>query len=202
MMQKENHNNISDEVLHAIVNVWDQTNERFAIPIVGRSMYPLIREGDNVLVECGYSQIRRGDIIAFRSENKLIVHRVLTISEKGTGFSFITKGDNVPHADPVVSHSEIIGKVSAIKRGEKMLSLDTFAGRSTGWLIIRSTPVVRALCGFQRNIFTGNKQDCNKTIVNRGTRFLFLLFRKVIFLFLCRGKAPENKSIFINRRLI
>ena len=201
-MQKENHNNISGEMLHAIVNVWDQTSEKFTIPIVGRSMYPLIREGDNVLVECGYSQIRRGDIIAFRSENKLIVHRVLTISEKGTGFSVTTKGDNVPHLDPVVSHREIIGKVSAIKRGEKMLSLDTFSGRSTGWLIIKSTPVVRALCGFQRNTFTGNKRGRNKTIVNRGTRFLFLLFRKVIFLFLCRGKVSENKSIFINRRLM
>lgn len=187
MMKKENHNNISGEMLHAIVNIWDQTSERFTVPIVGRSMYPLIREGDNVLVECGYSQIRRGDIIAFRSENKLIVHRVLTISEKGTGFSVTTKGDNVPHPDPVVSHREIIGKVSAIKRGEKMLSLDTFAGRSTGWLIIRSTPVIRALCGFQMKKSTGNKQVRIKAIVNHSTRFLFLLFRKGIFLFIKRN---------------
>ena len=47
-MQKENRNNISGEMLHAIVNVWDQTSERFTVPIVGRSMYPLIREGDYV----------------------------------------------------------------------------------------------------------------------------------------------------------
>ncbi|MBM4056415.1 MAG: signal peptidase I [Planctomycetes bacterium] len=187
-MQKETYKNISGEVLHAIVNVWDQSHEIFTIPISGYSMYPLIREGDNVLVKCGYSQIRCGDIIAFRHDNKLIVHRVLRVSGNEKGFSVITKGDNVPHLDPEVNHREIIGKVSAIKRGEKLLHLDSYIGKATGWLIIMSTSVVRALCGFQRKPFTKNKPGRLKTIMNRGIRFLFLLFRKGVFLVLCRWK--------------
>ncbi|MCF6148551.1 MAG: signal peptidase I [Candidatus Kuenenia sp.] len=193
-MQKENYKNISGELLHAIVNVWDQSHETFAIPIRGRSMYPLIREGDNVIVTCGYSQIRRGDIIAFRLDNKLIVHRVLSISGNETDFSVTTKGDNVPHSDPAVNHREIIGRVSAIRRGKKLLRLDTYAGNLAGWLIIQSTPVVRALCGFQKKTFTKNKHGRMKTVVNRGTRFLFLLFRKGVFLFFSRWKLLKNEK--------
>lgn len=51
--------------------------------------------------------IQIGDIVSFKSENKLIVHRVVEKMKDEKGFYFITKGDNNNFADDKIRFKDI-----------------------------------------------------------------------------------------------
>lgn len=134
---------LNGRTLKAVLAAWKQTGGQHLIPISGRSMLPLIRDGDRVLVRHGHTDVRRGDIVVFRQGDQLIAHRVLRICQggagrgtgRGTGPTFITKGDNVLHLDRPLSGSKILGRVLAVRRGNQHLSLNTAGWRLAGWLI-------------------------------------------------------------------
>lgn len=87
----------------------------------------------------GCTGVHRGDVIVFRRRGTLIAHRVLSIFESDTGSIFVTKGNNIPHFDPPLSNSEIVGRVLAVKRGNRYTSLDTVVWKILGWFIAVST---------------------------------------------------------------
>lgn len=130
---------LPDHVLEAALDVWSQARSRHVIPITGSSMLPLIWDGDHVLVAHGPAGVRRGDVIVFRCEGRLVAHRVLCIYGDDTGITFVTKGDNALHLDPPVNADEMVGRVLSVRRGKQSMSLDTPAWRRLGWLIAVST---------------------------------------------------------------
>lgn len=62
----------------------------------GNSMYPLLREGDIILLsKKSPEEIKVGDIVVYRSlKGNLIVHRVIGIELVNGVYYFKTKGDN------------------------------------------------------------------------------------------------------------
>ncbi len=86
-------------------------------------MFPLLREGDRVLVAHGWAGIRRGDVLVFRQQDRsLVAHRVLRIHHSGqAGPIFFTKGDNTPNFDPPLNASQIVGRVLSVKRGGRSM---------------------------------------------------------------------------------
>jgi phage repressor protein C with HTH and peptisase S24 domain len=90
-------------VLEAVLDVWGQAEEQHFIPITGNSMLPLIRDSDHVLVAHGCAGVRRGDVVVFRHESRLVAHRVLCIYDsdalemgKGLRPSFHQRGQCPP----------------------------------------------------------------------------------------------------------
>jgi len=77
--------------------------------VVSGSMRPALDIGDIVLVDARKPfNVSIGDVIAFRFENMIVVHRVINV----TGGGFRTKGDANPDPDPfVVDSSSVVGKV-------------------------------------------------------------------------------------------
>jgi len=61
-----------------------------------RSMYPVLGEGVNGIriVPLSADEIKVGDIISFRYDEEIIVHRVVEIGNDSDGVYFIMKGDN------------------------------------------------------------------------------------------------------------
>lgn len=53
----------------------------YAIAIASNSMLPVISRGDVVVVNQKFKTINKGDIIAFKAENKIFIHRVHNIIE-------------------------------------------------------------------------------------------------------------------------
>jgi signal peptidase len=108
----------------AILLAFRPPHEVPAAIIKGRSMLPLLREGDLVfVVRCDPSDIRTGDIVIYRSkfENKLIIHRVIDIRYENNVYYFVTKGDNNFSPDISefdfglgVNQNRIVGKVLSI----------------------------------------------------------------------------------------
>lgn len=122
-------------ILEAASDLWDQAGQQHFFPIAGSSMFPLLQEGDQVLVAHGSADARRGDIIVFRQGAITIAHRMLYSRKTVAGLVFVAKGDSVPHADPPVSASAIVGRVVAVKRGNRLFSMETPGWQMLGKMI-------------------------------------------------------------------
>jgi len=84
---------------------------RMEIPVVGRSMEPLLFQGDHVLVE-PTRRPRTGNVVAFRRGSSLIVHRILSIR----GNRCLEMGD-ASLATTIIDLGDILGLVIAVKDG-------------------------------------------------------------------------------------
>ena len=94
--------------------------------VSGKSMYPLIREGEPIYIEkCDPRALSIGDIITFRKNGIYVTHRVLGLIKKDNGIRLVTKGDNEINIDPPVSPNHIVGKALAIKRANRTLDLES-----------------------------------------------------------------------------
>ena len=78
-------------------------------------MAPLIHPGDRVLVvSIPVEQIRLGDIIVFKRNGDLIVHRVLKKLRNVGNVRFVEKGDGT-HVSGLAGGDEIVGRVHMIQ---------------------------------------------------------------------------------------
>jgi signal peptidase len=100
-------------------------------------MNPMIKNGDWLVLKHNSNDIKIGSIIAYRREQKIIVHRVIKIDHK----SLITKGDFNFHVDPVVDVKNIIGKVIAVKNRKRLFRIDTIYWNMVAY-IIASCPLI------------------------------------------------------------
>jgi len=193
-------------VLRAALNVWGQAGERHLISVQGGSMLPLIQDGDFVLVVYGCAGVRRGDVIVFwrgeaggisrpasyrarAREGGLVAHRVLRICDGDGGLTFVTKGDNSSWCDPPVSAEGIVGRVVAVERDGRYMSLDTPVWRVVGRLIAVVTLAWVRLYDAGRALklrFLGPQPNRATAALRRGALALFSLFRRTAQAVACR----------------
>ena len=88
--------------------------KNYTLGIVSKSMYPGIERGDVVIVkklnEQEKKDIQLGEILVYRHENRVIVHRVIEKNETISGCTYKTKGDNNDTPDDVtIYEKDIIG---------------------------------------------------------------------------------------------
>jgi hypothetical protein len=126
---------IPPETLKAALELWGQSGETHYLPLRGSSMLPLLRDGDQVLVSHHLENLQRGDIVVFQRSGGLLAHRVLCVLVGDSRKALITKGDHALKLDPRITQEELIGRVLAIRRGERQMNIDTPAWRACGRLI-------------------------------------------------------------------
>ena len=141
-----------DYIVEAALDVWRQTGEQHLISTTGRSMLPLIQEGDQVLVTHGCESVQRGDVVVFRQKGQLIAHRVMRIQSRENGPAFVTRGDNVLCSDPPVNADKVMGRVLAIKRHGRLMALNTPFWYIVGRVVAVGTLPVMGLCDWGRNL--------------------------------------------------
>lgn len=81
-------------------------------------MRPTIRNGDVVtLAPVGTRPPAPGDIVAIRTADRLVVHRVVTVHVDSTGQArLVTRGDAHADTDPPVPATAVLGRVTAVHR--------------------------------------------------------------------------------------
>ena len=88
----------------------------WAIAIATGSMDPVIKKGDVAIVkkiDDNYHQLKVGDVIAFRYQNVVIVHRIINIVQDRDKYYFYTKGDaNVSEDKFAIESDMIVGVVN------------------------------------------------------------------------------------------
>jgi signal peptidase I len=111
---------------------------RVYLHVQGSSMLPWVRPGDIALLgKVSPEEIRCGDILLFRRENRILVHRKVERFTWDRRTFFVTKGDANPHADGVIVPSEILGRLERIYRGGRRIEFDSRESRALNVLIAR-----------------------------------------------------------------
>jgi signal peptidase I len=91
--------------------------------VISDSMQPAVRRGSRVLVErTEPDKIRFGDIIVFKKNNLLIVHRVIGKYNLAEKRFFVEKGD-ASLISSLVHSGDIIGRVTAIQNDLGILNI-------------------------------------------------------------------------------
>lgn len=92
----------------------------------GGSMMPVVRHGAMIRIEpFDAGRARAGDILFFATpDGRYIGHRFLRWSSgEGDLRLMLTSGDTLPHCDPPHRTESLLGRVSAIRRGNREILL-------------------------------------------------------------------------------
>jgi peptidase S24-like protein len=107
----------------------------------GTSMLPSLWPGDLLTIQSAeYGEVVSGDIVLVMRDNRFFVHRLVERRRVQDSFSWITRGDAMPHNDPPVVASELLGRVAGVRRGNRSFvpSRKTSRLHSTlAWMLCR-----------------------------------------------------------------
>lgn len=92
----------------------------------GASMWPLVRDGDVLLVQPARPHaLRPGDVVLCSSEpGRLLVHRVIAVARRPDGPLFTVQGDAAASPDGALPAAQIFGRVAAIERSGRRMAMD------------------------------------------------------------------------------
>jgi signal peptidase I len=114
------------EIIDHLIQEKLGSGREITLRVSGRSMCPLIREGDSIRIErCAPEVLGIGDIITFKRDGAYYTHRLLRIVTRGSVTKLMTKGDNEVNVDPPVSPDQILGRVAVIRKKNRTLNLKT-----------------------------------------------------------------------------
>lgn len=106
------------------------------------SMAPLVRAGDRLrLAPADRLQIRPGSLVAFCSDARLVVHRVLACGPAGV----VTKGDALSRRDGPVSWNAVVGRVVAVAHPVRLAELERFPWPALGRMLAALSRVAEAV---------------------------------------------------------
>ena len=113
----------------SILAMWASANARHWLEVRGCSMWPVLRDGDRVLVAGG--TLKPGAIVAYlradTAPTALYVHRLLaqcTQCEADAAHWIVTKGDNNSWIDRPAPRRVVLGHVIALQRHNASVWLD------------------------------------------------------------------------------
>ena len=83
----------------------------YSLAIGSSSMKGSINKGDVVIIDKRYKSIKKNDVIAFKEQGKIVVHRVVKVRHDSITPSYKTKGDYNKNVDSwIVKKDAIVGK--------------------------------------------------------------------------------------------
>lgn len=92
----------------------------------GGSMHPTIRNHDIITVApLGRSRIRVGDVVLYRRGRAAIAHRVIRLQAGDGRPQLVLRGDAARCCDRPVDPGHVLGRVTAVARGDRTRNLDT-----------------------------------------------------------------------------
>jgi len=111
-MQTDELYELTDELLNS--------NQRVRLKVGGYSMFPMLREGDEIIVsKCNINEIMPGDVVVFKRNTKWIAHRLLKKTTGNNSTILITKGDSCKLNDEPFNENNLCGKVVLFYRKGK-----------------------------------------------------------------------------------
>jgi len=90
----------------------------------GSSMVPSIFPGDVLVIKRDpLARLRPGQIVLASRDGRFFAHRVVRLTALGGRPRVITRGDALRQNDPAFVQDEILGRVTAVIRGQKHIQL-------------------------------------------------------------------------------
>jgi signal peptidase I len=96
----------------------------------GSSMYPTIRDGEAVTIAAVHTDdVVRGDVLLCRHEQRMVAHRVVSVSSRGTERFFELRGDSKASCDMPVDVDAVVGRIIDVRRNGRLVALSGRAAR-------------------------------------------------------------------------
>ena len=113
------------------------------IKAFGTSMIPTIWPGDVLTITAVDSEnLQAGDVVMLSHRGMFVVHRLSGI-RRMSGHAYLdTRGDSVPHSDPLMTEAQLLGKVLWVERDGRRFAparRPSVGSRVLGRLVSRST---------------------------------------------------------------
>jgi len=104
-------------------------SQRYPAYFHGRTMLPILQEGDNVETEpVTWQKVRRGDVVTYRAGDKFPTRRVVAI-DRGAR-QFVIMGDSIPgRREYLVPFDQVIARVVRRRRHDVWLATTSFTWR-------------------------------------------------------------------------
>ena len=104
------------------------------VTVCGFSMHPAIKDRDVIHIRRVTSaDIHLGDVVLYTVHGRPLIHRVVRIAPRSQPPTFYICSDHQARGDWVAA-AHIIGKVSAVERRARSISLESPWGRLRNWL--------------------------------------------------------------------
>jgi hypothetical protein len=128
--------------LHGLGKALADSGASFRVEVRGLSMYPSLKDGDVVEVRpVQIGEVELGDVVFFRSGDRLLAHRVVGITVDDRGTHLRTRGDSFRQEDPLVSEANLVGLVTVVsrqrRRGVHTIRLDRGPSRWFAQMLAR-----------------------------------------------------------------
>lgn len=101
--------------LAALCDLWCAEQCEIWLTLCGRSMEPGMPSGTRIRLRCGGAAPEPGCVVAFRCENRLVVHRLISVSSSADRSEFVCQGDNNEEPDLPVTADRLVGRVVEIR---------------------------------------------------------------------------------------
>lgn len=113
----------------------------------GWSMRPFIQDGDFITVSpAENSSLKTGDVVFYSiTSNKVIVHRIVRKHKKNGRITILAKGDASFSPPEKIDIQNALGKVTAIERNGRKVSLDTKSNQIKGLLFAGISPLNKGI---------------------------------------------------------
>lgn len=173
----------------------DKKEKIILIQTNGLSMRPFLKGGEKVIIKKTKAEdLKVGDIVAYRScfLDKIVCHRLIKRVREKNDFVLYTRGDACFEPDKPISPDVLIGRVTTILKGRRVIGVTGGWHSLANFLIVYIYPPIRIILRAIRRM------------VSFLLRLLqqFFLYRKAVkFLFYdkvdCYGvKSKEDKEKF------
>ncbi len=118
----------------------DEKCNLFLFETAGFSMWPFLKDGEKVIVKrTSIRDLKVGDIILYRADNKTICHRLIRKVIQGKIQIFYVRADNSAQIEPV-TQDMFLGKVTAIIKNKNIINLCTKRQQFINHLIVIVAP--------------------------------------------------------------
>ena len=115
---KINAGGVFDEVL--------SKGQKLLLTVTTKSMLPFLRPDDGILVKkISFSSLQPGDIVAFKRNGEIHVHRFLFRKNTDAQAILITKGDNAWVFDSPVGERDFLGKGIEIRKKHGRIRIES-----------------------------------------------------------------------------
>jgi signal peptidase I len=128
---------------HLKLDLWTESlrgGDSVALKAWGTSMIPAVWPGDILTIRnTAPEEAIPGDIVLVLQNSRIFIHRLVEKQLRPNGYSWITKGDAIPHNDPPVM--DLLGRVVEIRRGGRAFVPSrriSWMQYATAWMLCRS----------------------------------------------------------------
>lgn len=115
-----NKNNLSVTILKDIGFILLSEGKTIKVKAEGFSMYPSVKPGSDIFIEpvCQENEMIPGEIIAWKKDSGLVVHRLQRIFSKDNMNFIVTRGDSIVEEDDPVLMEMVAGRVVRVETPE------------------------------------------------------------------------------------